>query len=92
VNSQQVFDQNALHLSHLNKSINDSPNIFFPANTFLIFQIFLVFDSWSKIPPGIFRGNRNWLGAIEQCRNIKTAKYCIANVDLRKILGKAVGV
>ena len=47
----------------------------------------LVFDSWSKIPPGLFRGNRNWLGAADQCSRIESAKYCIANMDMKGLFG-----
>lgn len=46
-----------------------------------------MFDSWSKIPPGLFRGNRNWFGAADQCSRIKSAKYCIANMDMKKLFG-----
>ena len=54
----------------------------------------LVFDSWSKIPPGLLRGNRWWMGAADQCTRIKTAKYCVANMDLKGLFGgdKASGM
>ncbi|XP_066920656.1 nose resistant to fluoxetine protein 6-like [Clytia hemisphaerica] len=53
--------------------------------------ILQLFDSWSKLPPGIFRGNQRWMGAVDQCSKIKTAKYCIANMDMSKLTGGAFG-
>lgn len=45
--------------------------------------IFLVLDSWGKIPAGIFTLNLNSLGQFDECINVEHSsikgKYCLAD-------------
>lgn len=53
-------------------------------------MIFLVIDSWGKIPAGIFSLNLNSFGQYDECINIEHShikgKYCLADFAINPAL------
>lgn len=41
-----------------------------------------MFDATAKLPSGILSGNINQYGAFDQCLEVKTAQYCLVDIDL----------
>ncbi|VEN47799.1 unnamed protein product [Callosobruchus maculatus] len=44
-----------------------------------------MFDASAKLPSGILKGNVNQYGNFDECMEVKTGQYCLAEIDIRPL-------
>lgn len=49
---------------------------------------FVVFDATAKLPSGILSGNVNQYGDFDECMELDSAQYCLAEIDIRHLWRK----